>query len=103
MRKPVHKKAHEVENYNTASNNGEHDNKAILGEKSEFKELPSKWNQEGAGHDADNDKNQNRAPEVEGFGNPIDKIKVDGKGDKHRGGSKFEAREILVVRNDGEC
>lgn len=102
MRKPMHKKAHEIENDKTGGDDREHDDEAILSEEGKFKEFSGKRDEEGAGHDADNDKNQNRAPEVEGFGNPIDKIKVDSKGDKHRGGSKFEAGEILVVRNDGE-
>lgn len=78
----MHKKAHEIEDDKSSGNNGNGDNDAILGEEGKFKELASEWDKEGAGHDADNSKNQSGAERVKGFGNPINKIEVDGESNK---------------------
>ena len=102
LRETAHEKAHEIENEKASGNDRKHNNKTILSEEGEFKELSCEWDEEGAGHNANNHKNQNCAPEIERLGNPVDKIKVDSKSNKDRGGGKFKAREILVVRNNGK-
>lgn len=61
------------------------------------------WNEESAGHNADNDKNKCGAELIERAGNPINQEQIYGEGDKHGGGSELKVREILEVRDNREC
>lgn len=74
---------------------------ALKGE-GEFKEALSKWDEEGAEENGENENHEDGAKEVKRPGDFVDQEEVDGKNDDGGEGGELASGEVISLCYDGE-
>ena len=73
----------EIKEEEAGTDDGKHNNEAIVGEESKFEEIANKRDAESGGHNGNNSEKEGGTEFVERARDPIDKDKVDGKSNEN--------------------
>ena len=91
-----------LKSHNTSGDNGKRNDEAVVAKEGKFKEIPGERPEKHYGHNSKDDNKEGGTQFVEWSWNPIDKNKINNKGDKYRRGGELVVWEIIDSSNDGK-